>query len=153
MHEATVTASSVRKDGKGFKATLPEYGEVWLSLPDSMVGTVEWKKTYDVAFVVKPGTKGDFYNVTKVKEHGAPAKAPNVPALNGGPDVPVYAVDGGPHLGMWEKRASELLENGMSEEQIVLHIILARRVARKGLLTDIDGKLPEPHPEYSEEGS
>ncbi len=143
MHETTVTASSVRKDGRGFKATLPEYGEVWLSLPDSMTGAVEWKKTYDIAFNVKPGTKGNFYNVTQVKEHGAPtpAPAPKAPALNGGP--PVLTADVGPHVGMWEKEAFDALRAGMTSSQIVVLGIEARRAAREIVRTNLDGKLPE----------
>ncbi len=140
MHEVTVTAASVRKDGKGFKADLPEYGEVWLSLPDSMAGTVEWKKTYDIAFVVKPGTKGNFYNVTKVKAHGEPARPSNIPALNGGPKP----ADIGPHVGMWEREAFDALRAGLTSEQVILMGIEARRAAREIVRTDIDGKLPVP---------
>ncbi len=141
MHEVTVTASSVRKDGKGFKATLPEYGEVWLSLPDSLTGTVEWKKTYDIAFVIKPGIKGDFYNVTKLKEHGAPAKAPNVPALNGGPDTPVRPADVGPHGGMWEQLSFKALLTGKTESEVIIMGIKARQAAREILRADLDATL------------
>ncbi len=141
MHEVTVVATSVRRDGKGFKATLPEYGEVWLSLPDSMAGAVEWKKTYDIAFNVKPGTKGNFYNVTQVKEHGAPASAPNVPPLNGG--TPVFN-DVGPHIGMWEKELfTALLTAKLPTSELILRGIEARRAARAIVRTDLDGKLPE----------
>ncbi len=142
MHETTVTASSVRKDGKGFKATLPEYGEVWLSLPDSMAGAVEWKKTYDVAFNVKEGTRGNFYNVTKIEEHGAPALAPSsAPASNGG-TAPLNN-DVGPHIGMWEKEVFDGLRAGMTSSQIILLGIEARRAARIIVRADLDAKLPE----------
>ncbi len=63
-------------------------------------------------------------------------------SLNGGAGAP----DGGPHLGMWEKRISELLVPAgasIPEEAIPLHIITCRRLARDGLEANIDGKLPE----------
>ena len=46
--------------------------------------------------------------------------------------------DVGPHIGMWEKRASELLlEHGMSAEQIHDHIIGCRKIAQKGVRANI----------------
>ncbi len=141
MHEATVTASSVRRDGKGFKATLPEYGEVWLSLPDSMTGSVEWKKTYDIAFSVKPGTKGNFYNVTRVKERGEPVE-PAIPLRPNG-QITIAPRDIGPHVAMWEKLSMEALRAGLTGPEIIIMGIEARQAARAIVRTNLDGKLSE----------
>ncbi len=132
MHECTVTVLSVRKDGKGFKANLPEYGEVWLSLSDRDIGKIEWKKTYDIAFNVKPGARGNFYNVTRIEE----------PQQANGQVAPPKAADVGPHIAMWEKLFFEALVADGSPP-IVTTAIEARRLARKTLQTDLDGKLPE----------
>ncbi len=141
MHEATVTATFIRKDGKGFKTTLPEYGEVWLSLPDAMTGTAETGKTYDVSFVINPGIKGNFYNVKKIKERGAPARAPNVPALNGGPDQSLRPADIGPHGGMWEQLSFKALLSGKTESEVIIMGIKARQAAKEILRADLDATL------------
>ncbi len=54
------------------------------------------------------------------------------------------AADVGPHLGMWEKRTSELLMEGMAASDIHAHILLCRHIARKGLQSDIDPKPSAP---------
>ncbi len=138
---ATVTAISVRKDGKAFKANVPKYGEIWLGLGDRLAGKVEWKKSYEVDFHIKPGERGDFYNVTRVAPVGAPSA---VVASKTNGNATSVASDPGPHRGMWEKEVSNLLREGWEEEQIHLHIITCRRIARKALATDIDARLPEP---------
>ncbi len=140
MHESTVTVLSVRKDGKGFKANLPEYGEVWLSLSDRDIGKIEWKKTYDIAFNVKPGDRGNFYNVTRI---GKPQQA-------NGPVVPPKAADVGPHIAMWEKLFFEALI-GKGALPGVVTAIEARRLARQTLQTDLDAKLPTILAEFDDD--
>ena len=126
MHEATVTVLSVRKDGKGFKANVPEHGgEIWFSLSDRDKGRIEWKKTYDIAYNIKPGERGNFYNVTRIGKPSLPQEA-FLPA----PARPAASKsDPGPHVGMWEKRASELLYKGIVDTDIVAHGIKARQLA------------------------
>ncbi len=78
--------------------------------------------------------------IKKMKHVEGGVRGSEVTLVNQPPPKPA---DVGPHLGMWEKRASQLLEGGMPEEAVIVHIILCRRLARAGLQTDIDGKLPE----------
>lgn len=83
MHQAQLTALSVRQDGKGFKASLPEDGEQWLSLPDNLVGKVDWKSSYNVGWTKTPRkTGGFFYNVKELTPAAAPA-GHSQPSANG----------------------------------------------------------------------
>lgn len=57
--------------------------------------------------------------------------------------------DVGPHIGMWEKRASELrVDHGMSNKEIHQHIVECRQIARDGVRADIDNK-PQDDPNDS----
>ncbi len=60
------------------------------------------------------------------------------------PSSPPKPVDGGPHLGMWEKEAMDALRSGMTSSEVILMGIEARQAAREILRTDLDGKLSEP---------
>ncbi len=141
MHEATVTASSCRRDGKGFKTTLPEYGEVWMNLADADIGKIEYRQTYKIAFTVNKTPKGTFYDVKRIDNPSSPKAnpQPNVPALNGG----AQAGDIGPHVGMWEKEAFDALRAGMTSSQIIQMGIEARQVARLIVRANLEDKLPE----------
>ena len=60
------------------------------------------------------------------------------------PQQKLSPADIGPHVGMWEKRASELLiEHGMSPEQIHEHIIGCRKIAQRGVRADITDQPPK----------
>ncbi len=145
MHECTVTATSVRKDGTAFQAVLPEYGKVWLNLSDRDNGKIEWKKTYDIAFNVKPGERGNFYNVTRIREPALPQAA-----FKPQPDGP-KAADVGPHIAMWEKLFFEALVSKGAPPGVVT-AIEARRLARETLQADLDAKLqPGGYPYNDEE--
>jgi len=83
MHQATLTALSVRQDGAGFKAALPDDGEQWLSLPDNLVGKVEWKSSYNVGWTKTPRkTGGFFYNVKQLNPVNTAPPAAQPPIWN-----------------------------------------------------------------------
>ncbi len=63
---------------------------------------------------------------------------------------PPKPVDGGPHLGMWEKEAMDALRSGMTSAQVIIMGIDARRAAREILRTDLDGKLSDPTPDFND---
>ena len=80
------------------------------------------------------------YRLIKKMKHVAnvagvvPSQAPHKPS----------PADIGPHVGMWEKRISQLLmEFGMAVTDVHTHIILCRQLAREGVRADIDSLKPK----------
>ncbi len=89
MHTANITVLSVRQDGTGFKASIPNEGEQWLSLPDSLHGQAEWKKDYLISYTKTPKRQGGFfYNVKSLAEPGT--VKPAAPAANGNGSPPPH---------------------------------------------------------------
>ena len=89
MHTANITVLSVRQDGTGFKASIPEDGEQWLSLPDSLHGQAEWKKDYLVSYTKTPKRQGGFfYNVRSLAAPGAVVRSTATPTNGNGSPVP-----------------------------------------------------------------
>ena len=94
MHQATLTALSVRRDGAAFKAALPDEGEQWLDLPDNLVGKVEWKSSYNVGWTKTPRKAGGFfYNVKQLNpvNTAPPAAGHNSPHANGNGTPPPHS--------------------------------------------------------------
>ena len=86
MHTANITVISVRQDGTGFKAAIPNEGEQWLSLPDSLHGQAEWKKDYVISYTKTPKRQGGFfYNVKSLAAPGTVKSAAPVAHGNGTP--------------------------------------------------------------------
>jgi len=89
MHTANITVLSVRQDGAGFKANLPDDGEQWLSLPDTLHGQAEWKKDYLVSYTKTPKrTGGFFYNVKSLAVPGTVVRSAVPPTNGNGSPVP-----------------------------------------------------------------
>lgn len=91
MHQNTVQVTSLRQDGTAFKCTLPEEGEVWMTIPDNMKGHVEWKATYNIGWTKNPRkTGGFFYNLKQLQvASAAPPAGHNNPPLSNGNGSPV----------------------------------------------------------------
>ncbi len=151
MHEATVTIIEIKPptnpkgpfsvrvdDGTGKPLKLKAWANSLIHHP------TKWRvgDTFDFTWE----SEDKVWNDKPYQEHTIRTAQPHPTSerANGRTALLVAPVSIGPHLGMWEKRVSELLESGMGEEGIILHIIESRRIARKGLETNIDAKLPEP---------
>ena len=95
MHEAVLTATSVRKDGKGFQAEIPGEGKQWLNLPDNLVGRVEWKKQYRVGWVKNPKGDRTYYDVRQLNQADPPSQAAPVAKVgNGNGEIDVRSIFG-----------------------------------------------------------
>ncbi len=137
-HEATITIARIdpiQPNRKTHKVYDTEGGE-WSLFPTDRPFYEEGME-YKVGFSSND-FKGKIYRTLK----GTPKTLGGAPKTNG--SVAPRAVDVGPHRAMWEKEISRLIENGMPEERVPLHVITCRRLAREGLAADLDGKLPEP---------
>ncbi len=141
MHEATVTIIKKNPPGQGKKMweLVAETGERFKAF-NSEADLFDEGKRYRLHFESKE-YNGFAFNSIK----GAPKLIEQPAAQAKNP----AAGDIGPHIGMWEKIVSELLNDGMSEEAIPAHIILCRRLARAGLRADLDAKLPDLKPGYA----
>ena len=144
MHEATVT---IRKLWPPYKV-----GDKRTSLEDTdgnkyrleiMTGAgYHDGDTVDIGFtneVTAPEFGGKEYKLIKKMKLSGASGSPLLPVAK-----PAQPSDIGPHIGMWEKRASELLvEFGMSAAAIHDHIVECRQIAQKGVRADINNKKPQ----------
>ena len=140
MHEATVT----------IKKLWPPYkvGDKRTSLEDTDGNKYRLEITTGAGF-----HDGDTVNIGFTQEVTAPEyggkeyklikkmKPVGPLALADGRSSKPSSADIGPHVGMWEKRISQLLmEFGMAVADVHTHIILCRQLAREGVRADIDKK-------------
>ncbi len=140
MHEATVTIiENTQPNPRGPHKVKVDTGTKTMKMNawDACGLKLRVGDTFDIQWVdAEKSFEGRAYTEHTIKVANLHV---GVPKSNGA--APARAADVGPHLGMWEKRTSELLvDHGMAALDIRAHIILCRQIAREGLRADIDSK-------------